>query len=147
MNRAKTINNIVNDFAVLRRRSTQMMDKWWEGYSRSQRELLGILVRHPNGTSVKELARILDVSSSAVTQRVESLEKLDLVERSMSSHDNRFVKVALSKRTLEGLDEAVQSYSQHADNNYFHALDDLELKQFSKLMGKIAQTIEPIRGK
>ncbi|HMI09731.1 MAG TPA: MarR family transcriptional regulator [Candidatus Saccharimonadales bacterium] len=147
MNRAKMIVNIVSDFAVLRRRSSQIMDSWWKGYSRSQRELLGILARHPEGTSIKELASIVGVSSSAITQRVESLQKLDLVERNMSSHDNRFVRVALSKKAFDGLRKALPSYARFADKSYFHTLDDEELKQFSLLMGKLAQGIEPTTNK
>jgi DNA-binding MarR family transcriptional regulator len=147
MNRTKTISGILNDLAVVRRRSSKIMDNMWEEFSRSQREMVGILVRYPHGTSIKELARVLSVSSSAVTQRVESLEKLDIVQRSMSSHDNRFVSVELTKCGVELLNKKVPVYARHTDKEQFYILNDAELLQFSKLIGKIAHVIEPVQNK
>jgi len=143
VDRLKSIANIMNDMAVLRRRTVHSTDEWWSEFSRSQRELVGILVRYPKGISIKELARIIKVSSSAVTQRVESLEKLKLVERHSSPMDNRYVNLQLSKKAHMLLRKSLPSFSRQVDEHYFHVLDDGELKEFEGLLAKIAHIIEP----
>jgi MarR family transcriptional regulator, organic hydroperoxide resistance regulator len=143
IDRLKSISNIINDMAVLRRRTVQSTDEWWGEFSRSQRELVGILLRHPRGISVKELARIIKVSSSAITQRVETLEKLKLIERHSSPMDNRYVSLLLSKKAHTILRKSLPSFSKQVDKHYLHILDDSELKQFEGLLAKIAHVIEP----
>ncbi len=141
--RLESISNIIGDMGVLRRRTVQSTDEWWGEFSRSQRELVGILLRHPRGINVKELARILRVSSSAITQRVEGLEKLQLVERHSSPMDNRYVSLSLSKKAHILLRKSMPSFSKQVDKHYLHVLDDAELKQFEELLAKIAHVIEP----
>jgi DNA-binding MarR family transcriptional regulator len=143
IDRLKSINNIINDLAVLKRRTLQSTDEQWGEFSRSQRELVGILLRHPHGISIKELARIIRVSSSAITQRVESLEKHKLVERHISTMDNRYVKLLLSKKALAILRKTLPVFARDVDKHYLHVLDDGELKQFESLLAKIAHIIEP----
>lgn len=143
VDRLKSITNIINDMAVLRRRTVQSTDEWWGEFSRSQRELVGILMRHPRGISIKELAHIIKVSSSAITQRVETLEKLKLVERHSSPKDNRYVNLLLSKKAHGILKKSLPSFSKQVDKHYLHVLNDDELQQFEGLLAKVAHTIEP----
>ena len=144
VNRTKIIGTFVNDLAVLRRRSLQAMERWSGTLSQPQRELLGILARHPEGVSVKGIARIINISSSAVTQRVESLERMGLVARHIASRDNRFVTVTLSRSGAEKMNSALPSLSQFVDEDYLHVLSDVELEAFGQLLRKVAHSIEPV---
>ena len=143
VDRLKSIANIINDLAVLRRRTLQGTDEWWGDFSRSQREMVGILLRYPRGINIKDLARIIKVSSSAITQRVEALEKMNIIERHSSPMDNRYVNLQLSKKAHSLLRKSMPSFSKQVDKHYLHVLDDIELKQFETLLDKIAHVIEP----
>ena len=92
--------------------------------------------KNKEGVSVKELAKTLRVTSSAITQFIDGLVEKKLVKRENDEHDRRLIKIKLSPK-------AAQQFSRFESNNFvkmsqaFENFSISELEQFSKLIGKI----------
>ena len=141
--RAKAIGDALNYMAAVRRESLELLNDIPDVPSAAQRELLGILLRHSRGITVKEIARITKITSSAATQRVEQLEKRGLIERRISTRDNRYVTIQLSLLGRRRVARHLILFSQRLDNSCMHVLSDHELLQLHALLTKVAHNLEP----
>ena len=90
-------------------------------------------VRKNNSISIKDLAGLLGVSSSAGTQIVDGLVNKGLLSRKRSMTDRRILEIALSKRSIEQLKKGMKKISQT-----FSVLADDELQKYCELNSKIA---------
>jgi len=98
------------------------------GVSVNQSEVLFIL--GVEDASISHLSRELGVTSSAITQTVENLEKKQLVERKHKSSDRRVVSVLLSDKGEKCLRTLLQERYSLVNS----LLDDFSEKELSQLV-------------
>jgi DNA-binding MarR family transcriptional regulator len=140
MTKAKLIEQIAGDFAELKRAAFgYLVGRVAPGVSGSQGELFMFLA-HEGPVSVKAIASHMHISSGGVTQLVDPLEALGLVERKTDPNDRRITLVSLSatgKKRLQGVKE---QYLERF-NSLFKGLDTHELETLHKTLQKITVKI------
>ena len=102
------------------------------------------LVKENEGLSLKELAAILGISSSAATQQVNYLVKRGYLIRELNDADRRFIKISLSKEMSNPIGVFENSLIERF-TEFFSELTDEELDLYSKLNSKIANQITQIK--
>lgn len=109
--------------------------------SPAQREVVFLLRFIPDGLTVKEIAAYMFISSSAATQRVESLVQGSLAERVPSGEDRRMVVVRL---TPEGKKMArkVERHMVEYFGKTLSVFSDEELQAFQAILQKWTDGIE-----
>ena len=89
-------------------------------------------------STVKDVAKTLDITSSAATQLVDGLVSSGYLMRKTSNEDRRIVKLTLSKKTKTQVDkmkkEGIQRFLK-----VFEVLSDKEFDQYIILNKKIVQ--------
>jgi DNA-binding MarR family transcriptional regulator len=98
----------------------------------------------PYRLSPTELYSSLLISSGAMTNRIDRLEELGLVERAPAPHDRRGVFVALTPKGKKTIDAAVTDHvvKEHA---LLSALDPKEQKQLADLLRKLLVQFDSTR--
>ena len=97
-----------------------------------------MLIGQSSEVSVKEVASILHISSSATTQLVDGLVKNGYVIRKEQIKDRRAVVLTLSQKTKNQF-EKMKTQMIQSFLGIFEALTDKEFNQFCFLHKKIAQ--------
>lgn len=135
--RQKDIEVIIASFQSLKRHFVCQAKQ--SGFTHAQWWLLSI-IRDNEGIRTGKIAEVLDVSSSAVTQLVNDLEKSDLVERKPSQEDKRILEISLTK---EAHIKFVHMHQERAKKlaQLFDTLDDQEFAQYVQLTKKILSHI------
>jgi DNA-binding MarR family transcriptional regulator len=90
----------------------------------------------PYRLSPTELYNSLLISSGAMTNRIDRLEQLGLVERSPDAHDRRSVSVALTPKGKRTIDTAVAEHVER-EHALLDALQPKEQKQLADLLRKL----------
>jgi DNA-binding MarR family transcriptional regulator len=98
------------------------------------------LVKKNVNTSIKDLAGILGITSSATTQIVDSLVNKELLFRKRNPEDRRVIKVTLTEKSSIQLD-SLKSKSFSTLASLFDALNDDELLKYCELSSKITGSI------
>jgi DNA-binding MarR family transcriptional regulator len=98
------------------------------------------LVKKNVNTSIKDLAGILGITSSATTQIVDSLVNKELLFRKRNPEDRRVIKVTLTEKSNIQLD-SLKSKSFSTLSSLFDALNDDELLKYCELSNKITGNI------
>ncbi len=113
--------------------------------NRAQIELLYMLQKHGSMT-VGEIAHISTITSSAVTQMVESMDQLGFITRAEEPGDRRVVRIALS---AVGQKFYKQFHAKHIDlvDSYMKDVSVDELQTLIRIQDKIEQTLEQRSGK
>lgn len=94
-----------------------------------------------NGTiSIKDLANLLDITSSAATQIVDGLVDKGLLLRKRNPDDRRTLKIELSEKFKNQFD-SIKNKSFKTLSLLFDALNDDELLKYCELNDKIAGKI------
>ena len=75
-------------------------------------DVLATLLRAgpPHSLSPSELLEQMDITSGTMTTRIDKLEKKDLVKRKIKKNDKRGVNVALTKKGLKLIEEAIVAH-------------------------------------
>ena len=94
------------------------------------------LVKKNVDISIKDLAGILGITSSATTQIVDSLVNKEFLFRKRNPDDRRVLKVALTEKSRAQID-LLKSKSFSTLSSLFDALDDDELLEYCELNSKI----------
>ena len=97
-----------------------------------------MLIGQRGKVSMKDVAKVLHMTSSAVTQLVDGLVENGYVEREESAEDRRTVMLALTKKTKK----QVAKMKGHMVKRFlevFDVLTDKEFYQFCALQKKISQ--------
>lgn len=103
--------------------------------TRAQMSLMMILF-HEGKQSIKELAKRLEMTSSAATQMVDGLVKNGLLQREEDAQDRRKIAVSLTKNGQQQLKKAKKlTYDNFA--KALESLNDQELSQLNILHQKI----------
>lgn len=106
--------------------------------SRPQMELLFSLKKGPLSTGV--LAKQFSVSSSAISQMVDQLERKGLVLRVQSEDDRRVTKVQLAEDATEQFKKLRRELTDHISSK-FADVSNSEFAQLLKILTKITTNI------
>lgn len=106
--------------------------------NRQQMMVLFFIYENKGVSSVKEIAKFLNVTSGAVTQFADVLVEKKLVRREISPLDRRIVNLKLSGNVKKDFNGFKREYMELA-NKSFAGLNDEELSQFVGLLEKINQ--------
>nr|WP_240109482.1 MarR family transcriptional regulator [Streptomyces sp. MUM 203J] len=109
------------------------------GISRGEFDVLGTLRRsgEPYTLSPRELSATLMLTTGGMTGRLDKLERAGLLARSPDPHDRRGLRVTLSKRGLELVDEAVTAGLAVQREALDAGLDEEEARQLAALLRKL----------
>ena len=109
-----------------------------QGLSRPQAEALHLLSCRQSAT-IKLMAELLGISSSAATQLTEGLVQMGLVSRQSSTEDRRVVEVSLTaagKTKVEGLRDSAKGHIARL----LEGLEDKDIEDLLVLLKKLAHS-------
>ena len=120
------------------------------GITYSQYLVLLVLWEHET-LNIKEIAKILKLDSPTITPIVQKLEKMNLVNRSRNTHDERVLSVSLTKA---GIDLEVHvadiqnkvACKTHLKTKEFNELKET-LNQLTETMGKKEEKVDSLLNK
>lgn len=137
INRKKITEEILQDFQSLKRKMVKDGQFSFPKFhiTPAQWHVL-FIVRNHDGINLKEIASILDISSSATTQLIDSLVESGFVIRENDTVDRRSLKIKLSKKH-EKLVKEMKQKGMERISVLFSALDDEEISTFYKLFKKM----------
>ncbi|MFV2121433.1 MarR family winged helix-turn-helix transcriptional regulator [Streptomyces sp. Act-28] len=109
------------------------------GVSRGEFDVLATLRRsgEPYTLSPRQLSATLMLTTGGMTGRLDRLERAGLLSRSPDPHDRRALRVTLSERGLEVVDEAVTAGLAVQREALEAALDEREAEQLAGLLRKL----------
>mgnify|MGYP001822604231 CR=1 FL=1 len=87
------------------------------------------------------LAKATDLSSGAMTNRIDRLEERGLVSRRADEEDRRSVIVRLTRRGRKVIDEAIQHRLDAADES-LRDLDSTQLRELANLLRTVVLSAE-----
>ncbi|OAB42836.1 MarR family winged helix-turn-helix transcriptional regulator [Paenibacillus glacialis] len=101
--------------------------------------------REPNtaGLRVSEISEILGVTSPTVTQLLKELDAKGFIERTMDQEDRRAVRIKLSKKGKEVVQEAL-ALTEASFSGLIHYLGEEESNQLVDLLIKACQYYEQV---
>jgi DNA-binding MarR family transcriptional regulator len=86
--------------------------------------------------SVKEIAKLLHVTSSAVSQLIDGLIKKKLVSRKENAKDRRVINIAVTEMARNHFNNFRKKYLASAAK-VFSGLDNKEIGKFIELLSKV----------
>jgi DNA-binding MarR family transcriptional regulator len=98
------------------------------------KQVLMVIGSEPT-SNIKQLAKMLQITSGAVTQQVAALEKLGALERTMSDQDRREVLITVTPKGFK-IYRQLREHMLKMLDSAFSTLTDDELDQFVQLMTK-----------
>jgi DNA-binding MarR family transcriptional regulator len=108
----------------------------FSGCSPAQNHVL-MVVGMSGGIGIKQLAEALGVTSGAVTQHVDALEKVGLLARKMNANDRREVVVEVTTKGQVAFQE-LRHTKARLFRELFGALSGEELQTLVKLVEKVS---------
>ena len=90
--------------------------------------------------NIKDLANLLEITSSAATQIVDGLVKKEFLLRKRNKEDRRILNIELSNKAISKFN-SIKSASFNTLSALFDVLDDEELQKYHGLNNKIASKI------
>jgi len=137
INRKKMVEEILQDFQSLKRKMVKDGQFSFPKFhiTPAQWHVLFIVKNH-DGISLKEIARTLEITSSAATQLVDGLVESGFVIRENDTVDRRSLKIKLSKKH-EKLVQEMRTKGMERISLLFSALNDEEISTFYKLFKKM----------
>lgn len=109
-----------------------------QGLSRPQAEALHLLSCRDWAT-IKLMAELLGISSSAATQLTEGLAQMQLVSRSEDPEDRRVVQVRLTAGGRHKV-KALRAASREYIEGFLADMTDAEIDHLLKLLNKLAHS-------
>jgi DNA-binding MarR family transcriptional regulator len=106
------VEGIVDRIGGIQRRIKRMLDETLEehGLSSGEWHSLGKLARTPGGRrSAGELAANVELSSAAMTNRLDRMEKAGLVKRIPDEHDRRSIQIELTDKGRKLYERTVEA--------------------------------------
>ncbi len=139
--RKKLIEKIIKNVSVIKNKIFGHMLIFFNEIqaTHSQWLVLGIVKRHKS-INIKELAKLLDITSSAATQIVNGLVNKGLLQRKRNPEDRRFLKIALTEEANNQFD-SIKKKNFDALSSFFDVLSNDELAEYCELNSKITKRI------
>ncbi|AGG08551.1 MULTISPECIES: MarR family winged helix-turn-helix transcriptional regulator [Dehalococcoides] len=141
MIRQKVIEDIHNDMCLIKHNMFSVAHTAGDVLALGHTQLMVLRAVEKNkGTGIKDLANLLNISPSAVTQIVDGLVEKGLLTREMDLKDRRAISLSL---TAEASGRIVEIKKQTTLKIVaaFDALNDDELAMFALLNKKLAEKI------
>ena len=138
------VEGIVDRIGGISRRIKRMLDETLEehGLSSGDWHVLGKLARTPGGRrSAGELAAKVDLSSAAMTNRLDRLEKAGLVRRIPDEKDRRSVQIEVTDQGRELYERAVEAQAAK-EGIVAEALDPAQQDKLNDLLRKLMLAFE-----
>lgn len=141
MPRKQLIEEIMASINVMKNKmhAKILQNSFKHNITHSQWFVLSIIQEHRK-ISVKEISKILGISSSATTQLIDGLAENHYVERKTDARDRRFLQLCLSKKGQKSIFIMKARYVKTMEN-LFHGLTDEELTMYLVLHKKILAQI------
>ncbi|MFH8896160.1 MarR family winged helix-turn-helix transcriptional regulator [Streptomyces coeruleorubidus] len=113
------------------------------GIGRGEFDVLATLRRtgEPYTLSPRQLSATLMLTTGGMTGRLDKLERAGLLHRSPDPHDRRGLKVTLTDKGLELIDEAVGA-GLAVQTEALSGLDDGQAGQLAELLRELLRTTE-----
>jgi len=138
------VEGIVDRINGIQRRVRRMLDETLEehGLSSGEWHVLGKLSRTPGGRrSAGELAANVELSSAAMTNRLDRLEKAGLVRRLPDERDRRSVQIEVTPEGRELYERAVGAQAAK-EAIVAEALDERQQDQLNNLLRRLMLAFE-----
>lgn len=133
-NRRRLIETIFENFYAIRQKIASELNLSFDEMQLTYSQWLVLnLVRKNKSINIKDLAELLDITSSAATQIVDGLVNKGLLSRKRSKTDRRVLEIALLKKSINQLRRGMNKISP-----IFDMLDDDELLKFCELNSRIS---------
>ena len=143
------VEGIVDRIGGLSRRFHREMDETLQdfGLNSGESKVLGILLRggEPYRASPSVLAKIEELSTGAMTNRLDRLEEAGLVRRLPDPDDRRAVQVELTEKGRRTWQDAIAAQAKK-EAIVASALTDREKEQLTKLLRKLMLEYEKREG-
>ncbi|GEP19654.1 MarR family winged helix-turn-helix transcriptional regulator [Pediococcus argentinicus] len=139
---AKLFFNMVSILKHARRMPMQQFSQHGHGGYGKQR-VLKVIYDHKSVTQ-SELAEILDIRPSSVSEMIRKLEKNELVERTTDENDRRVTNVTLTDKGRAVFEDREEK-NHDAENPFgelFEGLSDDEKDQFLELTNKVLSNLK-----
>lgn len=136
------VGRILRAAAILERRVNEALKPF--GLAMWAFDVLVTLRRHgaPYSMTPGELTESTMLSSGAMTNRIDRLEGLGLVERSPAPNDRRSFQITLTEKGIAAADEAIAArFDEAADA--VSGLSKRDQKQLSDLLRKLLNHLDP----
>ena len=101
------------------------------------------LLNKMEGASQTDLVKILDSRPASVSELIDKLEKLELVDRRRSNNDRRKVNLFLTDKGRETVSDAEAARSI-VISDIFDDFSEDEVQQLSSLLNKLSTKLEKI---
>src|SRR3954451_5693385 len=139
------VEGIVDRLSMIQKHATKIFEKTLSGCGLNHGEyrlLLRLATRTDDlKMSAGRLSQMLMLSSGAMTNRLDRMEKAGLVRRVPDPTDRRGVLVEMTDKGEKVLDDAVLS-SAKEDADMMSALSPKEKKQLNQLLRKVLEQLE-----
>jgi DNA-binding MarR family transcriptional regulator len=138
------VEGIVDRINGIQRRVRRMLDETLEehGLSSGEWHVLGKLARAPRGRRpAGELAASVELSSAAMTSRLDRLEKAELVRRVPDKEDRRSVQIEVTDEGRELYERAVEAQAAK-EGIVAEALDTAQQDELNDLLRRLMLAFE-----
>lgn len=137
-NRRKQVEEIVESFYAIKHKLSAEMHFYFDKVHVTHSQWLVLhIVKKQKNISIKDLADLLEITSSAATQLVDGLVNKGLLVRKSNPDDRRALELELSEKSKEQF-ESIKSKSLKTLASFFNILDNDELSKYWELNNKIA---------
>ena len=127
---------IINNFHIIKNKMyAKVVIEHSNIITNSQWFVLCIIDKHPD-FSIKDISKILSISSSAATQLVNGLVKKGYVIRTRNTKDKRGLHLIISPKGKKQIMVITRKHIQFAEK-LFSPLNEKELNQYITLQNKI----------
>jgi len=140
-NREEQVKNFFEEIAKLQRLIFSRKDAFLTKHKLSRPQMVVMYFLSEGGSkSIKDIAEIMNISSSAATQMIEGLVRNGFLERVVHPTDRRSVQISISKVGKKKFDEfKIQMLRQM--QNLLATLTDAEIDLLMKIPEKIRQQL------
>lgn len=142
MKRKKQIEKLLENIQILKHRlffgiSNQIN----KGDITSSQWLVLRQIQKNKGTTLKEIAKTLSMTSSAATQLVEALVQKGYVVKKTNSHDKRELKLILSNKSKKHMLLMRKKRAKEMEN-IFSVLTDKEFIEYFRMLEKVVKSLK-----
>lgn len=113
-----------------------------DGIHRGQRKLL-LLISENDGIIQRDLAEMLDMRPSSLTEMLSHLEKNSLIKREQDENDRRVMHVYLSEEG-KGLLEEIRKVNSRLPDSIFNCLTTEDKEKMLEIINKVNNNLEDI---
>ena len=140
INRKQKVEELLVDLQSLRRTMAFRMAESAKKTPRITPSQWGMLmlIEQRGKSTIKDVAKVLSISSSAATQLVDGLVASGYLMRQTHSKDRRAVTLTLSKKSKDQVDR-IKKHTLQRFLKIFGVLSDVEFNQYLTLTKKIVQ--------